>query len=138
LTRVKLSADTRGRAQGRITVKGTLDTTDLGGPSGLGTALQRGLIVGVAGGGLGQPETLVFPTCSSATRCTGAANETARFRPKSGNLLTVAVSAPKRTFPPPLSSAPVTVTLSFTNSDQPGTASTCTVRGRSSQTAVCR
>ena len=138
LTRVKLGADTNGRARGRLTVKGTLDTTALGGPGALATALQHGFTANVAGAGLSKPETVGFPTCASTKRCTGSAKETARFTTKSGNLVTVSITAPGRTFPPPLAAAPVTVTLALAGSDQPGSTEACGIRGRKSQTAVCR
>ena len=138
LSRVQLSADSSGRGRGRISISGTLDTTAAGGASAFLGALQSGCTVNVSGAGLGVSETIEFPACAKARRCTGNGKATARFTVRAGNLVRVSVTAPGRTFPPPLASAPISVTLSTQGADQQGATPSCSVRGRRSQTAVCK
>jgi hypothetical protein len=138
LSRVQLTADSSGRGRGRISISGTLDATPAGGASAFLSALQGGCAVNVSGAGLGVSETVTFPACASPTRCRGNGKATARFTVRAGNLVRVSVTAPGRAFPPPLASAPVSVTLSTTSADQQGATPGCNVRGRRSQTAVCR
>ena len=138
LSRVQLTADTSGRGRGRISISGTLDATPAGGASAFLSTLHAGCAVNVGGAGLSVSENITFPSCASPRRCSGTGNATARFTVRSGNLVRVSVTAPGRAFPPPLASAPATVTLSTAGTDQQSATPGCNVRGRRSQTAVCK
>ncbi|MFQ5668861.1 MAG: thrombospondin type 3 repeat-containing protein [Candidatus Binatia bacterium] len=129
-----------GSDNGRIRIRAVLDVTELGGIAGLvGTVQQRGFTVGVMGGGLAAPETMVFPPCLDVSTCKGSNGEVAHFRRKGAtNFYTFRVAAPGRSFPEPLSSAGMTVTLSLGGLDRRDDLSRCRVRGAKRRLAVCR
>jgi hypothetical protein len=137
LTRVRLKANRSSSADGTILVKGVLDTTELGGVDGLREAVGRGFAVGLTGAGLAAPEGMFFPPCRSVISCSGSGAEIASFvRRGATNLFSVQVRAYNRSFKPPLSSAPVTVTLSV-GVDRRDQVSRCRTGGRRSS-ADCR
>jgi hypothetical protein len=148
LKRVRLKA----APDGTIRLTGVLDTTALGGVDGLRTALgqrpdanapsvmfrqSNTFAVNLSGAGLAEPgETLLFPPCREVAVCSGAGGEMIGFvRRGATNLFTVTLRAQGKTFPPPLSSGNVNVTLSLGDFDDSDQAS-CTVRGRQQQ-ATC-
>jgi len=141
---------------GLIRMTGTLDTTQYGGLNGFVSALstrqpadartastvfRQGSVFAfnVNGAGLAAPgQTLWFPACTSVALCSGTNGESVSFfRKGSGNLFTVNLRAQGKTFTPPLSSAPVTVTLSVGGTDDVDQAN-CTARGSRHRTANCR
>jgi hypothetical protein len=139
LKQVQLTADANNRSKGKIVVRGAVDSTSLGGATALTDALHAGFTVYVAGAGLTPPELMTFPPCDSLRRCLGSSGETARFTQQhKGNVFTLYVSAPKRSFQPPLATTGVSVTLSTESLDQKATVGACKVRGARSQTANCR
>ena len=128
-----------GDGHATIVLRGIVDTTEWGGLSAFATHLSHGFAVHVDGAGLVVPgETTNFAPCVSA--CIGSGPAMATFRQKrsaSPNLLTVKMTLKGRTFPPPLSSAQVAVTLSIDGRDRRDHVDSCRV-GRASRTANCR
>lgn len=122
-----------------IVLKGMLDTTEWGGATAFAGVLRQGFAVHVDGAGLAVPgETTNFAPCSSVCLGSGPAVATfAKKNRKTPNLLTVKVTMKGRTFPPPLSSGEVAVTLSLGARDRRDWIGSCTIRGLSS-TAQCR
>ena len=150
LKRVRL----RAAPNGTVRLRGVLDTTALGGVDGLRAALKRPsqetrvstlfragdtFAVNIRGAGLEEPgETLLFPPCRAVSQCSGANGEAIGFvRRGATNLFTVTVEAQGKTFPAPLSSGEVNVTLSLGDFDDVDQAS-CTVRGPRQGQASCR
>ena len=134
---------------------GTLDTTDYGGLDGFVKALRTGqptdtrtastlirqgnvLAVNVTGAGLTFPgQTMLFPPCVSVAHCAGTNGEDISFLRKGAtNLFSVRLGAQSMTFPPPLTSAFVRVTLSLGGLDQADQAN-CRTFGRG-KSASCR
>lgn len=109
----------------------------------LSQALNSGLIVGVTGAGLAVPEKMVFPfpRCVNLGRlieCFGDRGEVADFRKRrTGGFFNVKITARQRSFGPPLTSAGVTVTLSFDGRDRRDQIASCKVR-RKGTSANCR
>ena len=128
-----------GNGYATIVIRGMLDTTEWGGPDAVATFLSHGFAIHVDGAGLSAPgETAYFAPCVSS--CIGSGPATATFKETkitTPNLLKVKVTLKGRTFPPPLSSAQVAVTLSLDGRDRRDQIPSCTV-GRSSRTANCR
>jgi hypothetical protein len=141
---------------GTIRMIGILDTTDYGGLDGFvkalrtrqptdtrtaSTLIRQGnvLAVNVTGAGLTFPgQTMLFPPCASVIQCAGTNGETIGFLRKGAtNLVSVNLRAQSMTFPPPLSSAVVRVTLSLGGLDQADQAP-CTARGTRHGAANCR
>jgi hypothetical protein len=141
---------------GTLRITGVLDTTQYGGLSGFVAALRtrfpaqatmpstffrQGNVfaVNVSGAGLAPPgQTMLFPACASVINCAGTSGETISFvRKGATNLFSVNLRAQGRTFPPPLSSAAVTVTLSLGGFDELDQAN-CTARGPRHGAANCR
>jgi len=125
-----------GDGHASMVVKAILDTTEWGGPSGFATALSHGFAVHVDGAGLAVPgETANFAPCVSECVSAGAV---AKFKQKRAtpNILNVKMTLNGRTFPPPLTSAQVTVTLSVGGLDRRDQVGNCTV-GRTGSTAEC-
>jgi hypothetical protein len=118
-------------ANGKVVVRGVLDPTQFGEP--LLDTLRRGLIVGVSGAGLATTETMVFqdPHCfqlsAARIRCIGARGEVANFtrQRRAPRFYNVNVTAPQRTFPEPLSNAPVRVVLSNSGADRRADLTVC-------------
>ena len=140
LQQVRLrAASTFGKANARIVIRGILDTTESGGPSAFATLLSQGFAAHVDGAGLVVPgETTNFAPCVSVCIASGPAMVTFKHkRSASPNLLTVKMTLKGRTFPPPLSSAQVAVTLSLDGRDRRDQIGSCNV-GRASRTANCR
>ena len=92
----------------------------------------------VSGAGLTTPgQTMWFPTCVAVATCTGTNGETVRFLRKGAtNLVDVRLTAQRLAFPPPLSSAGVTVMLSLGGTDNPDQG-TCRAFARG-KSATCR
>jgi hypothetical protein len=151
LKRVRL----RAAPTGAIALTGVLDVTDYGGVDGLVSALRQrftnsntvpsaffrqgnSFAFNVSGAGLTAPgQTMLFPACISVVGCAGTNGESVSFwRKRATNLFTVELRAQGKAFPPPLSSAGMTVTLSLGGVDQRGQAS-CRVSGRGKLT-TCR
>jgi len=133
LQKVRLKADTSGKSRGRIAIVGTLDASAMSGSS-----LPGGLAVHVTGAGLVPSQTIVFPPCGQAKRCTGNNREVARFSARNGSsTYRVSIRAPRLAFPSPLSTAAVEVTVSATGFDEQATAGVCKVSGAQSQRATC-
>ena len=128
LKRVRLRAAPRGA----ILLTGVLDVTDYGGVDGLVSALRQrffssstapsaflrqgnAFAFNVSGAGLAVPgQTLLFPPCIPVIGCAGTNGESVSFwRKRATNLFTVKLRAQGKTFPPPLSTAGLTVTLSL-------------------------
>jgi cysteine-rich repeat protein len=144
LKQVGLRAKTGSTANGRITIKGVFDATELGGDAGLRQALQHGLTIGVTGAGLTRSETIVVVAAhcvefQSRVDCVGSAGESIRFRVKRrvANGFDVLVTAPQRTFAPPLAATGVQVTLSVGGRDRGDQTASCNVHGRGTS-ATCR
>ena len=126
-----------GDGHASMVVQGILDTTEWGGPSAFATALGNGFAVHVDGAGLLVPgETTDFAPCVS--ECTGS-GAVAKFKQKrkSPNILTVKMTLKGRTFPPPLTLAPIAVTISVGGLDRRDQVGNCKV-GRIGSTAKCR
>ena len=127
------AADPNGN--GKVIVRGTLDFSVL--PMGLvNAALNGGFMVGVTGGGLPQIETMQFegthclPLGKRAVRCIGDDVEQAIFRQKGKtSLYAVTILANNRSFPAPLDTDPVTVTISAGGRDMQFTIGTCIMQG---------
>jgi hypothetical protein len=139
LKRVRLRANAR-TGDGRIRTRGVIDAGEYGI---LSQALTHGLVIGINGAGLEHVEKMSFPypNCFNLgilVECVGTRGEVADFRKRrGGNQYTVKVSARFRSFDSPLSSAGVTVTLSFDGRDRRDEIPSCKVHGRGT-TAVCR
>lgn len=136
LKRVGLRANTGRTPNGLITVRGALDATEFGGRAGLLQALQHGLTVGISGAGLTRPETITVqnPRCvdlRSRIECIGNQGEVVRFGAKRrvANDFDVRLTAPRRTFAPPLSATAVQVTLSVGGRDRRDTITSCRMHG---------
>lgn len=138
----RLKADVQASSfqDGTILVKGILDTAVYGGVDGLRDALRQGFCVNITGAGLETPgQTLVFPRCPSVSACTGTDGEAASFfRKGATDLFDVKVQAWSRSFPPPLTSQAVTVTLSLGELDRAADVSRCRVLGRRGRTTNCK
>ena len=135
---------------------GTLDTSEYGGldgfvqalrtrlPGDAGTAsvpLRQGsaFAVNVNGAGLAAPgQSMWFPACVSVVGCAGTNGESISFvRKRATNVLNVKLTAWGLTFPPPLSSAGLTVTLSLGGTDNFDQANCCRRFGRG-KSVSCR
>ena len=129
-----------GDGHATIVIKGLIDVTEWGGPSAFVAFLGQGFAVHVDGAGLNVPgETVHLAPCVLSS-CIGSGPAVAIFKQMkktSPNLLTVKVSMKGRTFPPPLSSAQVAVTLSLGGRDRRDRILSCNL-GRFSFTANCR
>jgi hypothetical protein len=151
LKRVRL----RTAPSGVIALTGVLDVTDYGGVDGLVSALRQRFTnsntvpsayfrqgntfaFNVSGAGLAAPgQIMLFPACPSVVGCGGTNGESASFwRKRASNSFTVELRAQGKAFPPPLSSAGMTVTLSLGGVDQRDQAS-CRASGRG-KLATCR
>jgi cysteine-rich repeat protein len=151
LKRVRLMA----APNGMIHLTGVLDTTGYGGLDGFVVALRTRvprngstpstllrpgnvLAVNVSGAGLTAPgQTMLFPPCVSVAHCSGTNGEDISFQRKGAtNLVTMSLRAQGKTFTPPLSSGPVTVTFSLGSLDELDQAS-CRTLGRG-KSASCR
>ena len=137
--RVRLKADAvRVGPDGTIYVKGVLDTAEYGGWEGLREGLQEPFCVNITGAGLDEPQTLLFPACPAVSSCTGTGAEGASFLRKGNtDLFNVKIQAWNRSFPPPLSSQPVTVTLSMGGLDRADTITSCRAGARGKRSS-CR
>lgn len=151
LKRVRLKA----APSGTVRVTGVLDTSAYGGLDGFVTALRTRvsagaststffrqgnvLAVNVSGAGLTPPgQTMLFPACLSLIQCGSTSGETISFLRKGAtNLFTVNLRAQGKTFPPPLSSMGVTVTLSLGGIDHHDDID-CKVGGKRKQVVSCR
>jgi hypothetical protein len=152
LKRVRLKA----APNGTIHITGVLDTTAYGGLDGFVSALRtrepadartastdfrQGNVFAfnVNGAGLAAPgQTMWFPACVSVAGCGGTDGESVSFfRKGAGNLFSVRLTAQGGTFTPPLSSGPVTVTLSLDGADERDQA-TCRTFGGRGKSASCR
>jgi hypothetical protein len=136
-----------------IRLTGLLDTTPYGGLDGFVAALRtvprtapsallrvgNGLAVNVMGAGLAAPgQTMVFPPCRAVIACGGTAGEFIGFlRQRATNIFRVTLLASGKTFKLPVSSAPLTVTLSLGGFDDLDQAN-CTARGTRHRAANCR
>jgi len=151
LKRVRLMA----APNGTIRIRGVLDTTQYGGLDGFVRALRTGLpadastasvnfrqgsvfAFNVSGAGLVAPgQSMWFPACASVVGCVGTNWETVSFwRKGATNRFTVDLWANSKTFAPPLSSGPVTVTLALGGFDDVDQAN-CRALGRG-KSASCR
>lgn len=127
---------------GRVLVRGVLDQTQFGEP--LLDTLNRGLIIGVSGAGLGAPETMVFrnPYCIAITKtfvtCIGTRGEIANFRRqrRAPHFYNVNVTAPHRSFLAPLSRASARVVLSNSGYDRSADLLSCRIYAK--RFAGCR
>ena len=137
--RVRLKADAvRVGPDGTILVKGVLDTAEYGGWEGLREGLQEPFCVNITGAGLDEPQTLLFPACPAVSSCTGTGAEGASFLRKGNtDLFNVKIQAWNRSFPPPLSSQAVTVTLSMGGLDRADTITSCRAGARGKRSS-CR
>lgn len=152
LKRVRLTA----APNGLVRATGVVDTTELGGLDGLVAALRQRYLTSsstastffrsgnsfafnVSGAGLTAPgQTLFFPPCVSVVGCSGTGGASASFvRQGATNLFKVSLLAGGQTFPPPLSNAPVEVTLSLGGLDQRDQASSCRLGARG-KSVSCR
>jgi thrombospondin type 3 repeat protein len=147
--RVRLMAAPKGRIQ----ITGVIDTTEYGGftafvdalrrvPSGASMAstyIREGQVFGfnVSGVGLNAPgQCLWFPACVSVINCMGTDGEFVSFYRKGAtNLVSVELWTYGKPLAPPLSRAPVVVTLGLGGTDQRKEASCQTSRG--GQSAGC-
>jgi Thrombospondin type 3 repeat len=141
LQRVRLkAAGIFADGHARIVIRGTIDTTEWGGPTAFAALLGDGFAVHIDGAGLAQPgQTVQFAPCVSP--CLGSGPAVARFRQKgrkSPNLLRVRMTLRGRTFPPPLADAPVAVTLSLGDLDRRDEIASCRLGRPISSTANCR
>jgi hypothetical protein len=151
LQRVRLMA----APNGTVRITGTLDITQYGGVDGFvsalrtrqpadartaSTRLRQGSVFAfnVSGAGLADPgQTMWFPPCASVAGCSGTSGESISFfRKRATNLFTVDLRTQGKLFAPPLSSGPVTGTLSLGGADQRDQAS-CRTFGRG-KSASCR
>ena len=123
---------------GTMVIHGLLDATAMGDGAPLADVLRNGFSIDVAGAGLTRAEQVRFLPCNAMSRCGGSGREVAAFRQRSGNLFSMSIKAPGRSFALPLSPAAVTVTLSTTGLDQAARVSKCSVRGGNGQTVYCR
>ena len=126
-----------GDGHASIVVQGILDTTEWGGPSAFAAALGLGFAVHVDGAGLLVPgETTNFAPCVS--NCTGS-GAVAKFKQKRAipTILNVKMTLKGRTFPPPLTSAQVAVTISVGGLDRRDQVGNCKI-GRIGSKATCR
>jgi hypothetical protein len=142
--RVRLRANRSSTPNGHVIVRGAMDLAEIGGPDALLSALEKGLVVGVTGAGLGGPEVVAVPNprCVMLGRliqCVGAGPAIIRFSPRRGSTtqMNVRLRAQGRTFPPPLSSAGVQVTMSLGGFDRADSIAGCRVRGRGQLSAQC-
>jgi hypothetical protein len=123
-----------------IIIRGTIDSTEWGGATAFAAVLKQGFAVHVDGAGLAVPgQTLNFAPCVS--RCIGSGPAIATFgqiRRRSPNLLTVRMTLKGRTFPPPLTDAPVAVTLSLGGLDRRDEIASCKLGRPLSSIANCR
>jgi hypothetical protein len=127
-----------GDGHATMVVQGIIDTTAWGGPSAFATALSHGFAVHVDGAGLLVPgETTNFAPCVS--ECIGS-SAVAKFKQKKRtipNILNVKMTMKGRTFPPPLTSAQIAVTLSVGGLDRRDQVGNCRV-GRLGSKSTCR
>jgi hypothetical protein len=138
LKRVQLRATGTGAANGKLVVKGVLDTTELGGVSGLAAAARSGFAVNVTGAGLVPSQIVWFLPCVAASICFGSGPETAGFLRKGAtNVFNFKLTARQRAFPAPLNSSGVAVTLSLGAFDRRDQTVSCRVGGRK-RSATCR
>ena len=139
---------------GTVRITGTLDTTQYGGFAGFVAALRRVpggaslastdirqgtvLAFNVSGAGLATPgQSMWFPPCVAVASCAGTNGENVSFfRKGATNVFKVRLTAQGKTFAPPLSSGPATVTLSLGGLDDVDQAS-CRTSGRG-KSASCR
>jgi hypothetical protein len=139
---------------GTVRITGTLDTTEYGGFAGFVAALRRVpagasrastdirqgtvLAFNVSDAGLATPgQSMWFPPCVAVASCAGTNGENVSFfRKGATNVFKVRLTAQGKTFAPPLSSGPVTVTLSLGGLDDVDQAS-CRTSGRG-KSASCR
>ena len=147
--RLKANTGTVGRENGTIAVRGALDARP---PfDGLGAALGAGggTIRIIGAGGVNEVLSFSASECALTTNalgvkalCTVKVGRTivrrASFRPaRTANVYDVTVSASRRTFAPPLTSAAVDVIVSAGGIDRRDDASTCAVSGTLRQRASC-
>jgi hypothetical protein len=127
VTRVQLTANKPGVRPGTIVIKAILDSTEFGGVPGLSAALRQRLAVGVCGAGLAETQAVFFPPWCGTTACNGGTGPNGSsamfFRKGSSNLFNVTLRLYRLTFEGPLSSSPVTVTLSIGDLDRRDTVS---------------
>jgi hypothetical protein len=152
LKRLRLKA----APNGTIRITGVLDTIDFGGLDGFAQALRTRLpadastvsmdfrqgnvfAFNVSGAGLTAPgQSMWFPACVALRRCSGTNGESASFfRKGATKRFSVSLQAQGETFAPPLSSAPVAVTLALGGFDTIDQAN-CMVRGYRHGVANCR
>jgi len=142
----------RTTPNGTIRITGFLDTTAYGGLDGFVAALRtvpqnapsaliragNAFVINLSGTGLLVPgQTMMFPPCRAVAVCDGTAGEAARFERRGAtNVFRMTLEARGKSFAPPLSGSPLTVTLSLGGSDQPASASCRT--GVRKQLATCR
>ena len=117
-----------------ISLKTTFDASPLGNVE---QVLSGGATVAVSGAGLHAAETMTFPGIfcfqlgKSHFQCIGTMGEVANFKTRrSSDLVTVTITAQHRSFPPPLTTAGVTVDLSLVGYRLDGQIGSCTVRGK--------
>jgi hypothetical protein len=131
------------RASSVARIHGSFDVSNL--PSDLATILvHEGGKVAIDGAGLTAPEVMVFavPRClnvsASMIKCVGQRGETATFRKvkRSTSLYTFAITAGKRLFAPPLTTAPVSIVLSLGGEDLRSHMGLCQLQA--ARTLTCR
>jgi hypothetical protein len=107
---------------------------------GLRAAERQRLAAGVSGAGLAGPETVVFPPWCGVVPCDGrspAGGHVTFLRIGTTNRFRVRLTLHQRSIAAPLSSAPVTVSLSLGGIDRQATTTTCRLGGRGTR-ATCR
>jgi hypothetical protein len=121
---------------GSLYVRGVLDSAEYADV--FGELRRAGVIVGVLGGGLETPGTMVFPfpRCLQFTknhvRCIGTRGEVGDFRRqrKQTHLYNVVIHGKGRSFSPPLSKLPVDVVLSLAGLDRRSGLVNCRLYGK--------
>ncbi|HVO22422.1 MAG TPA: hypothetical protein VMW56_02200 [Candidatus Margulisiibacteriota bacterium] len=132
-----------GHGKGTLNIQGFFDSSEVGGD--LVSIQHTGVAVEVRGAGLGSPEVMWFDSArcgqvgTNRFTCIGERAEILNFRRKlSSNVFRLRISARRRMFGMPLSSAPVAVTLSLGGVDRHDQLTSCKHRDGSAITSCKR